>query len=149
MQTTFSFFFPLFLEQKRTCRALYSPLKHPNSMSLFKNNGIIFLINAIIFTVVAYLEPRFLPFWIGILVVSLATTYLLFPRQTFSRNNIIKFRAHRVPNLNGLILTFLFLVNVISSWDHLGRIAILYVVIFSVVQILISAPGNSTKSQGE
>lgn len=115
-------------------------------MNYLHKNGIVFLANAAAFTIVVSLKPPFFIGWMSALLLALIASYFFFSQQTYSEWNTINLGAHKVSNVNGLMLVFLFLVNVLSSWDYLDWMEITYVIVLCVIQLLITTSEKRSKA---
>lgn len=107
-------------------------------MMVLKKDGIVFLLNAILFAILFYFKVPFFPIWIGMLAVILLGSYFLYSKQYFSNENIFIVSKFRISNVSGLVLAFLFSLNLLLSWSVLDWITISYVLIFSVIQLMIT-----------
>jgi hypothetical protein len=107
-------------------------------MQVLKRDGIIYIINGILFAIVYALKAPFFQFTIGLLVALLLVSYFLYPKQNYSGANIFKLKSYKITNVNGTILMFLFSINLLLSWEVLGWVEILYVITFCIIQWMIT-----------
>lgn len=98
-------------------------------------NGIVYLINAIIFVILMYSELRGGFFITGCLTVGLIASYFLFESEN-SKSNILKMGSFELVHLNGFILFFLFSLNLVLSWRELALVETMYVIVFCCIQLL-------------
>lgn len=102
-------------------------------MKILKKDGIVFLINAIIFVGVLTLDINAL--YTIALILGLLVSYFFF-KQVYSSQNILKIKNIAVDNVTGIILTFLFAFNLVLSWNKLSWLQIAYIILFCLIQIL-------------
>ena len=107
--------------------------------SVFKNNGIVFLINGLLFLI---LYSPGLPEsnWIfGVLLGLLIVSFLLFSKQDFSEENSISIGKLRIVNIVGLWVVGIILFTLVTLWSYFDIALIIYFSVFCIIQVLISS----------
>lgn len=102
-------------------------------MFLLKRDGYIYLLNAAVFVFIFRSDIEFYNGWIIAITILLITSGLLF-KQNYSKSNTFTLGSRR-NNLSGIILSFLFLFNLVLLWEEFVLMEIVYVIVFSLVQV--------------
>ena len=101
-------------------------------MFLLKRDGFIYLLNAVVFVFIFRSDIEFYNGWIIAITILLITSGLLF-KQNYSKSNTFTLGSRR-NNLSGIILSFLFLFNLVLLWEEFVLMEVVYVIVFSLVQ---------------
>ena len=103
------------------------------------NNGLLYFINALFFIHAYSLNENYI--YVIILMLFLMSSFLLY-KSEYSLNNIFIFGNRRIENIGGIILSFLFLFNLILFWGEFKTISKLYIVLFVIIQMILAFPAG-------
>lgn len=112
---------------------LKSKKANHNIMFLLKRDGFIYLLNAAVFVFIFRSDIKFYNGWLIAITILLIISAVLF-KQRYSNRNTFTLGSRR-NNSWGIILSFLFLFNLVLLWEEFVLMEIVYVIVFSLVQI--------------
>lgn len=102
-------------------------------MILLKRDGFIYLLNAVVFVFIFRSDIEFYNLWIIAITVLLIISGILF-KQHYSNRNTFTLGSRR-NNSWGIILSCLFLFNLVLLWEEFVLMEVVYVIVFSLVQV--------------
>ncbi len=103
-------------------------------MREFARNGVLYLINVILFVLIYIAKPPGMTWLIGLLILMLLLSFAKSNRRRGKRNvwHIVRLE---IINWNSLIMLIVFLPNLVLYWAEYLIIGKVYLIVFCLIQI--------------